>query len=164
MKKGAAKQMAFGGVFAALAVVIMSLGTLIPIATFVCPVICMVILSFVLRMCGRKTGWVWYIAVSILSLLLSPDKEAAAVFAFLGFYPILKPGMDKLTGSFFWKLVFFNADIGLLYWILLRFIGMEHLVAEYSGMGLAMTAALLILGNLVFFLLDKVLARFQNYR
>ena len=70
-----------GGVFAALAVVIMNLGGLIPMATYVCPTLCMVILSFVHMACGRRIAWSWYAAVSILSLLMSPDKEAAAVFA-----------------------------------------------------------------------------------
>ena len=37
--------MAMGGVFAALAVVVMNLGGLIPVATYVCPTICMVLLS-----------------------------------------------------------------------------------------------------------------------
>ena len=79
------KQMALGGIFAALAVVIMNLGGLIPIATYVCPALCMVLLSLVHRACGGRVAWAWYGAVAILSLLLSPDKEASAVFAFLGY-------------------------------------------------------------------------------
>ena len=43
-----------GGVFAALAVVIMSLGTIIPVATYVCPVACMLILQLVVRMTGVR--------------------------------------------------------------------------------------------------------------
>ena len=80
---------------AALAVVIMSLGTLIPVATFVCPVLCMLILQLVLKLCGSRIAWAWYGAVAILSLLMAPDKEAAAVFLFLGYYPVVKPRMDS---------------------------------------------------------------------
>ena len=93
-----------GGVFAALAVVIMNFGGLIPMATYICPVICMVILSFVHMACGTKIAWTWYGAVSILSLLMSPDKEAAAAFAFLGYYPILKPRLEAMKGKRLWKL------------------------------------------------------------
>ena len=39
------RQMAMGGVFAALAVVIMNLGGLIPVATYTTPVICMLLLN-----------------------------------------------------------------------------------------------------------------------
>jgi len=38
-----AKQMALGGVLAALAVTIMSLGGMIPVATYVCPSLCMML-------------------------------------------------------------------------------------------------------------------------
>ena len=148
-----------GGVFAALAVVIMSLGTVIPVATYVCPVACMLILRIVVKTTGTRMGWAWFGAVAILSLLLAPDKEAAAVFASLGYYPILKPRLDKCKGKWFWKALFFNGSILVLYWLLLKLIGMERLVAEFSGIGTAMTALLLVLGNVTFFLLDHLLGR-----
>ena len=148
-----------GGVFAALAVVIMSLGTVIPVATYVCPVACMLILRIVVRVTGSRMGWAWFGAVAVLSLLLAPDKEAAAVFACLGYYPILKPRLDRLGGSWLWKALFFNGSILALYWILLKVIGMERLLEEFSGIGMAMTVLLLVLGNVTFFLLDHLLGR-----
>ena len=151
-----------GGVFAALAVVIMSLGTIIPVATYVCPVACMLMLQLVVRMTGIRMGWAWYGAVSILSLLLAPDKEAAAVFLALGYYPIIKPKLDSKKGKWIWKALLFNGSILSLYWILLKLIGMERLVEEFSGMGFAMTAVLLLLGNVTFFLLDRLLGRNIN--
>ena len=39
-KKTPAYSMALGGLMAALAVVVMSLGTIIPVATYICPMIC----------------------------------------------------------------------------------------------------------------------------
>ena len=48
MRTGEARLIAFGGMMAALAVVIMCLGGLIPVATFTVPVICMLILGYVL--------------------------------------------------------------------------------------------------------------------
>lgn len=146
-----------GGVFAALAVVIMSLGTIIPVATYVCPVICILLLQMVVKMAGSRMGWAWYGAVALLSLLLAPDKEAAAVFLVLGYYPIVKPILDRKRGKWLWKGLLFNGSILALYWILLKLIGMERLAEEFSGMGIVMTAALLVLGNLTFFLLDRLL-------
>ena len=151
--------MAMGGVFAALAVVIMSLGTIIPVATYVCPVACMLLLQMVLKITGTRLGWAWYGAVSILSLLLAPDKEAAAVFLAVGYYPIVKPKLDKRKGKWLWKGLFFNLVILALYWLLLKVIGMERLVEEFSGMGIAMTAVLLLLGNVTFFLVDHLLSK-----
>ena len=148
-----------GGVFAALAVVIMSLGTVIPVATYVCPVACMLLLRIVVRLTGSRMGWAWFGAVAVLSLLLAPDKEAAAVFACLGYYPILKPKLDAMRGRWFWKALVFNGSILALYWLMLKLIGMERLVEEFSGIGVAMTVLLLALGNVTFFLLDHLLGR-----
>ena len=59
-----------------------------------CPMLCAMLLAVVLRLTGRRIAWAWYAAVAVLSLLLGPDKEAAAVFLFLGYSPIIKPWID----------------------------------------------------------------------
>jgi len=142
---------------AALSVVLMSIGTILPVATYAAPVLCMMAGQIVLKLCGSRIAWAWYGTVSILSLLLAPDKEAAAVFICLGYYPIVKPKLDRMRGKWFWKGLLFNSSILALYWVLLKLIGVEQLVEEFSDMGVAMTAVLLLLGNVTFFLLDRLL-------
>ncbi len=157
MKRNQAKQIAMGGVFAALALVIMCLGGLIPVATFVCPMLCALLVKLILLLCGERIAWAWYGAVSILSVLLGPDKEAAAIFLFLGYYPIVKPWLDGRKLQWLWKLLLFNCSIGIMYGILVRLLGMEQIAAEYAGMGTAMLLVMLALGNVTFFLLDRLL-------
>lgn len=149
---------------AALAVVIMAMGTLIPVATFVCPVLCMMILQIVCRVCGSRIGWAWYGAVSILCLLMAPDKEAAAVFAFIGYYPIVKPKLDGMRISWMWKAMLFNAAIGVMYFLLIRLLGMDEIAAEYAEMGTVLTIVMLVLGNITFFLLDRLLGMKRTIR
>lgn len=149
--------MALCGVTAALAVVIMCMGGLIPVATYVCPMLCMVLLREVFRHCGKRMAWVWYVVVSILSLLLGPDKEAAGVFLFLGYYPIWKLKLDKMRLSMVWKALLFNSSMITLYLLLLRLFGVSALVEEFSQMGTGMLVCLLLMGNLTFFLMDKLL-------
>ena len=163
-KRTPAANTALGGVLAALAVVVMSMGTLIPVATYVCPAICMLILKAVVKSCGVRIGWAWYGAVAILSLLMAPDKEAAAVFAFLGFYPIIKPKLDRKKLGMVWKLLLFNVLILAMYGLLIHLFGMAQIAAEYRELGTAMTVVMLLLGNLIFFLLDKVLTRFSKIK
>ena len=151
--------MALGGIMAALAVTIMSLGGLIPVATYVCPMLCAILLLVVYLSCGSRIAWAWYGAVAILSLLMGPDKEAAAVFVFLGYYPILKPWLDKRKLSLVWKLLLFNSAVLTMYWLLLNLFGMAQLAAEFSELGLVLSIVLLLMGNLTFFLLDIVLGR-----
>lgn len=156
-KKTPASVIALGGVMAALAVVVMSLGGLIPVATYVSPMLCAVLLQFVLFSCGPRIAWAWYGAVAILAMLLSPDKEAAAVFVFLGYYPIVKPKLERLRLSWLWKGLLFNFSVGVMYFLLLRLLGMAELNAEFSEMSGAMLVLLLIMGNVTFFLLDRLL-------
>ena len=149
--------MALGGVMAALALVVMCLGGLIPLATYVCPMFCAVLLMVVLKLTGRRVAWAWYGAVSILSLLLGPDKEAAAVFVFLGYYPILKPWLDKRKLAILWKLVLFNAAIFAMYSLLIYVFGLAEVAAEFEELGMVLTAVTLILGNATLFMMDVLL-------
>ena len=148
---------ALGGMLAAAAVVMMCIGTIIPVATYAAPVLCMMICQTVLKCCGSRIAWAWYGAVAVLSLLMAPDKEAAAVFAVLGYYPIVKPKLDRTKAKWLWKGLLFNGSILMLYWILLNLLGISQLVEEFSGMGFVMTAVLLVLGNVTFFLFDRLL-------
>lgn len=157
--RASVRSTALGGVTAALAVVIMCLGGLIPFATFVCPMLCMLMLQFVANACGRRIGWAWYGAVAILSVLMGPDKEGAALFLFLGFYPLIKPGLEKLPLSWLWKAAVFNAAILLMYTVLIHLFGMAALASEFQQMGTVLLIATLALGNVTFFLLDKILGR-----
>ena len=157
MRNTLAKKIALGGVLAALAVVIMCLGGMIPLATFICPMLCAIIQYLVLRFCGQRVAWAWFGAVALLSILLGPDKEAALVFCLIGCYPILKPLFEKSKLRFLWKILFFNCAVGLLYGLLLKLFGMDAVMAEYKALGIVGLAAMLLLGNACFFLLDRLL-------
>ena len=165
MRKTVASQIALGGMLAALAVVIMSFGGMIPSATFVCPMLCCLILRVVRTLCGDRMGWAWYGAVAILGLLMGPDKEAAAVFLFLGNYPMLKPKFDRSRLKWLWKLLYFNTVILAMYWLLIHLFGMAQLAEEWEELGYVMTGIMLVLGNITFILLDHVLGkRFRRRR
>ncbi len=159
MKRNSAKEIALGGVLAALALVIMCLGGLIPVATFICPAFCILMVQAVRGLCGGRIAWAWYGAVAILSVLIGPDKEAAALFLFLGYYPIVKPRLDALRLRWLWKGLIFNGAVFLMYWLLIHLFGMAELAAEFRELGAVMLAVTLVLGNVTFFLLDRILGR-----
>lgn len=146
---------------AALAVVIMGLGGMIPVATFCCPVLAALLLVPVLQTCGRQIAWAWYGAVAALSALLCPDKEAAGLFIFLGYYPILKPRLDKLPKALAWgaKFLLFNLAAAVLYAFLIWLLGIPGLKEEFQEMGLTLFILTLVLGNLTFFLTDFLIGR-----
>lgn len=157
MRNALVKKIALGGMLAAVAVVIMLLGGMIPFATFVCPMLCIVLQYIVYRCCGRRIAWTWFCVVALLGALLGPDKEAALIFCMLGFYPIVKPWLEKSKLHWLWKGILFNGVVALLYGLFLRLLGLGHVTEEYRTMGTVGLAVSLVLGNACFFLLDRLL-------
>lgn len=164
MRNSKAKQIALGGLMAALAVVVMSLGGMIPIATYVCCVICMLLEKTVLMTCGGRIAWAWYGAVAVLGVLLGTDKEATAVFVFIGYYPILKPFFEKTKPAVILKLIYFNVVILTLYWCLIHLLGMNQLTSEFGEFGKIGLIILILLGNVTFLLVDRLLTLFDKKR
>ena len=148
------RQMALGGMMTAVAVVIMCLGSLIPVNTYVCPVLCILITRVVLERCGRRIGWCYYIATAVLSLMLAPDREAALVYAFLGYYPMIRPFFEKL-GVFAWyaKLLLFTLAGGASYGMLLVVMGAGAAMSE----GWVLTVVTVLLWDALFLLTDRLL-------
>ena len=146
--------MALGGMLSATAVVIMCLGSLIPVNTYVCPVLCILITRVVLERCGRRIGWCYYIATAVLSLMLAPDREAALVYAFLGYYPMIRPFFEKL-GVFAWyaKLLLFTLAGGASYGMLLLVMGAGAAMNE----GWVLTVVTVLLWDALFLLTDRLL-------
>ena len=159
-----AKQMALGGVTAALAVVILCLGGLVPFATYVLTMICCILLQLILPSVGNRGGWIWYCAVSALAVMLCPDKEAAATMVFLGWYPMFKPKLDQMPLGMIVKFLLFNLAVCAMYSLLIGLLGFDGLKAEFEELGIWLTVAVLALGNLCFYLLDRVLSRFLKIK
>ena len=148
------RQMALGGMLTAVSVVIMCLGSVIPINTYVCPVLCILVTRPVLERCGRRIGWCYYLATAILSLLLAPDREAALVYAFLGYYPMIRPFFEKLGPvKGIAKLAFFTLAGAAAYGVLLLVMGVGAAMNE----GWLLTAVTVILWDVLFLLVDRLL-------
>ena len=153
------REIALCGMLNALAVVLMNLGSLVPLATFCTPLLAMLVLLPVLEEYGARMGWAAWVSVSILSLLLVTDRETALVYVFFGWYPMVRPKVAAIKSKvlrFGVKLLICNGLIFTLYGLVLRLMG---LTADLLDSTRLMNALLLILGNLVFFLTDLVLQR-----
>ena len=155
------RQTALCGLLAALSVVILSLGSLIPLATFACPMLAMVCLLPVVRSYGGRTALLVYTAVSVLALLLCADKEAACFYLFLGWYPALRPQLGRLgrVAGIAVKCGLFTLAMTAMYATLLFLFQMEAIVAEFAEYSAWMIAGLLVLGNVTFLLFDRMLER-----
>lgn len=157
MRQNNTRQIALGGVLAAVAVVIMCMGGLIPVATYICPMLCCATQFVVFRYCGKRIAWAWFAVVSLLSILLGPDKEAVLVFMAIGYYPLIKHCFGKCRIRWILKLLYFNLSILFVYVIMINLLGMQEIAAENMEFGFIGLVIILLLGNVTFLLLDRLL-------
>lgn len=145
-----------------LAIVMMLSGSIIPFATFCAPAIGGILFIPVAVECGMKLAWVCYGAVAVLSMLFVPDKEMAAIFLFLlGYYPLLKAYIQRLKYRplrFLIKAAVFNGAVFAMYGALLYLFPLQYVVQEFASTAKPMLAALVLMGNLCFWIYDAALA------
>ena len=155
------------GLGATIMLVTMMLGTLFPLMTFLCPAIAGLLLIPFIRECGATYAFLLYLAVSVLSLMLVPDKEAALLFALLlGPYPLLRLYLNRIKKQpiqIMAKLLCCNILVSLVYALLLFVFAPAAFSAELADYTTATLLILLFMGNLVFLLYDLCLSRISFY-
>lgn len=149
---------------AALGVVFLMAG-IIPLSTYCCPALAMLALLPVLYEYGSRAALSVYLVTALLSLLLVPELEVSLLYVFLGYYPVLRPILNKLPGRIFpvlCKLAVFNAAVLVAYMLIIFIFQLSHVVADLEGASGVLLAALLVLGNVTFLLYDVALGRLRN--
>ena len=157
-------QIAMGGVFSGLCLVIMILAPMIPFATYFMPMLAGSMLAAVVIENGAKTAVFVYVSVSLLSLFAVADREAAGMFVcFFGFYPVLKQFLERMRSrvvGYALKLLVFNIAMVLNYLAFLYLFGIEEAAGDAEFLGKYGPLALLGCGNLVFLMYDYLFSRY----
>lgn len=153
------RKMALCGIMAALSAVILTWGSLIPFSTFTCPMLAMACAVPVVCEYGMGASLLLYASVSILGLLLCPDKEIALFFVSLGWYPGVQPRLNTLPRllDVVIKCTLFSLSMIMMYSLILYLFQLEAVIEEFSDYSTAMVIGMLILGNVTFLLYDRVL-------
>lgn len=164
-------KIAIGGMTAALSVVLM-LPTVMGLWTYALPAFAGILIMFTVIELDKKWATGIFIAVSILSLMLLPNKEAAVFYVcFFGNYPILKAIIEgkrmPRALEYIIKIVLFNISVLLATFIMLKVFGMpmeEFLDIEGETGWLAKYAipVTLGLGNITFIAFDFMLTMFVS--
>lgn len=157
-------KIALGGVFSALCLLLMFMSGVIPFSQYAMPALAGATLAAVCIENGRKAALAVYVSVSLLSLFVVPDREAAVMFAvFFGYYPVLKGILETLKSrlaEYFVKLLIFNLAIVGAYMVLIFVFGIpmpDDLPGEW---GKYSAAVLLAAGNVTFIIYDFALSRY----
>lgn len=156
-------KVSLGGITSAICLLLMFMTGFMPLLVYTLPAIAGALLIVIVIEVNRKWAFVTYASVSILSLFITPDKEAAMLFIFfLGYYPIIKSIIEKLKNRVFeWgsKLILFNISIIIAYKISINVLGVVDMTQELSFLGKYSMLGLLALANVVFVIYDVALTR-----
>ena len=150
------KRLTFCAMLVALGVIFLGIGALIEVLDMSMAVIASICVIIPMIEYGKGTPWMVYAAISVLSLLLLPNKFPAALFAlFAGFYPILKEKLERKNTVIRWilKELIFNISLAII--VLLYFFLFFKGTIQVPWM----IAVAIILAELVFILYDKAISK-----
>ena len=103
-----------------------------------------------------------FAAAAVLGLLLCADKEAALVFCFLGYYPLVKPNLDAISSKalrLFAKLGLCAVSMGVMYALIIFVFKLPAVVQEFSESATWLLWATAAMGLLLFFVYDLLIDR-----
>lgn len=155
------RRLALCGLMTALSVTLLAMGSFVPLATFACPMLAMLCLIPVICEYGAQTGLMVYAASAALTVLLAADKELALFYLFLGWYPACRERLDRLPGVLraLVKCGVFTMSMTVMYLLILYLFRLEAVAAEFAGYTMWGIAGMLVVGNVTFLLLDRMLNR-----
>lgn len=149
-------RIALCGVIAALSIVVMFMTGVIPIATFALPAIAGCFLIAVVAETSVRYGFAVYLVVSILSVLIVSDREAALLYIiFFGYYPVLYGVLSRIRKKVLrWivKLLVFNGAM-IMETVLALYL-LSFPMEELMPFGWITIPIMLVLLNAMFLLYD----------
>ena len=155
--KHQSRKMALCSMTAALGVVVLLLGSVLGLGMYVAPLLVGMCLIPIGKEYGTKYQLMLWIVISILSFILVPNPEENLMFAGLfGWYPALYPKLEKLPRipRLIVKLLLFNV-------IVISLEALVILVLVPEILDGPMIAMLLLMGNVMFLLYDRVIPNFD---
>ncbi len=106
------------GVFTGLTVVILTVASLTPVSKLAFCAVASLVIEFVFLEYGKKTACISFTAVSLISVLLLPQKSIGIIFiSVFGGYVTIRNLLvfKKKAISYFVKLLYLNLSVYLLY-------------------------------------------------
>ena len=158
MRSDISYRVALGGIVSAFCLMSMFLTGIFPLLYLVLPMISGVLLLIVVMEVSLQWAWVTYIAVGLLSLFVTYDKEAALIFIlFFGSYPIFRNYLNRIkSGSVrtVIKLLLFNISMIIYFYLNIYLLGATELLEEFQEYGKHAGKVILILLNPFFLMYD----------
>ncbi len=160
-------KIALGGIIAAFSLALIFMSSMLTMLNYTIPCIAGMLIAVTVIEADKKTAFLCYLTVSILSILITPNFESSLLFImFMGYYPILKSILERNCNRMVEqviKFVVFNVAVVLYYKLFMAvFTSPESDEAFLKMLGkYAKYANLLLLGmaNVFFVMYDNLLSQ-----
>lgn len=151
-------RVALGGIVSSLCLLCMFLAGIMPMFYLILPMIAGILIMIIAEEVNLSWAWLTYIAVGILSMFITADKEASLVFIMIfGHFPIIRLHMEKIKLKLLrWliKLAIFNACAVSFFYVTVYIFGIREMLEEMNEYGRYGAIILLVLCNIIFVLYD----------
>jgi hypothetical protein len=151
-------RVALGGIVSALCLVTMFLAGVLPALYLLLPGIAGILLMIIAVEVNTPWAFLTYISVSLLSLFITFDKEAALIFImFFGHYPILRGYIQKIPLKLLRtiiKLAVYNVCIIGYFYVTVYILGLQDLLEELDDFGKYGSYIMLGITNVIFLIYD----------
>lgn len=139
----------------------MFLTGVIPFLSLTLPMICGLLITIISIEVNNSWAFMTYIAVSLLSIIVTFDKEAALSFILIfGHYPIFMNKVKKIPVKILRILIKFivcNICIVLYYQLTIHLLGIEDFMDDFAILGKYAIYILWAISNIFFALYDYIL-------
>lgn len=151
-------RVALGGIVSALCLLCMFLAGIMPVFYLILPMVAGVLLMIIAEEVSLGWAWLTYIAVDILSMLITADKESALVFVMLfGHYPMVRMYLEKIKFrglKYLLKGLIFNFCAISFFLVTVFIFGMDQMLTDMNDLGKFGGLILLGMVNIVYVLYD----------
>lgn len=160
-------KVALGGIVTALCLLLMFATGAMPLLYLTLPMIAGALLMIINQEISPAWAALTYLAVSLLSLFVTFDKEAALIFIlFFGHYPILKQYLDRLRPRVLrlgCKLGVFAVCAAADYYFTIYLLGLTEMAEDLADLRKWMLLGLGLVLLLIFLTYDYALSGFSMF-
>lgn len=151
-------QVALGGTLASFCLLALFITGVLPMFYLLMPMLCSVLVMVMAAATSSYWACIMYLAVGVLSLFITPNKDASLIFIlFFGHYPLLRPFFNRIHPMFLRvliKLVIFNVCIGCYLALIIALFGLDTFLESTGDFGKYSIAVLLCMMNVMFLCFD----------
>lgn len=155
-------RVALGGVISSLCIFSMFLTGVMPFLYLTMPMIAGALMTIIVVEVNRAWAFLTYAAVSLLSIFITFNKEAALIFILLfGYYPIIKDSIEKMKSKilkFIIKFIIFNIVAIVDYYATLYILGLSDMTDDFAAFGKFGIYIFWAFCNIIFFIYDYALS------